>query len=225
MTTVVVTGANRGIGLALVKALTARGHHVVAACRTKSPELAKSVSANGGEIVEQVEVSSAEGSLRLAEAIAKRRVDLLVNNAGILAWGDELASPRWADIMRQFEVNAMGALRVTHALLENFGAGSKIAFITSRMGSVGDNGSGGHYGYRMSKAAMNIAAVSVARDLAPRGVAVAVLHPGMVSTDMIGGRGQISPEAAAQGLLARIDELTLENSGSFWHQNGEILPW
>jgi len=93
------------------------------------------------------------------------------------------------------------------------------------MGSVGDNGSGGHYGYRMSKAAMNIAAVSVARDLAPRGVAVAVLHPGMVSTDMIGGRGQISPEAAAQGLLARIDELTLENSGSFWHQNGEILPW
>lgn len=205
----------------MVKALRARGDQVLAACRSKSAELA----ATFAEVVDGVDVSKAEGAERLAKAVGKRKVDLLINNAGILVWGDDLPAPKWADITRQFEVNAVGALRSTHALLENFASGTKIAFITSRMGSIGDNGSGGHYGYRMSKAAMNIAAVSVARDLAPRGVAVAVLHPGMVSTEMIGGRGQISPDDAARGLLARIDALTLETSGSFWHQNGEILPW
>lgn len=221
MTTAVVTGANRGIGLALTRALRTRDCEVIAACRTGSPELA----ASGAEVVLGVDVSKEEGVGRLFQAVRGRKVDLLINNAGILVWGDDFASPKWADITRQFEVNAVGALRVTHALEASFSAGSKIAFITSRMGSVADNSSGGHYGYRMSKAAMNIAAVSVARDLAPRGVAVAVLHPGMVSTDMIGGRGQIEPEVAARGLLARIDELTMETSGSFWHQNGEILPW
>lgn len=221
MSTAVVTGANRGIGLALVEALLARGDQVIAACRQPSARLTKS----GAEVVDQVDVSQAEGVARLAQAVGQRQVDLLINNAGILVWGDDFASPRWADITRQFEVNAVGALRVTHALQGNLAKGSKIAFVTSRMGSVGDNTSGGHYGYRMSKAAMNIAAVSVARDLAPRGIAVAVLHPGMVSTEMIGGRGQIEPQVAAQGLLARIDALTLETSGSFWHQNGEALPW
>jgi len=221
MTTAVVTGANRGIGLSLVKALRARGLHVIAACRTKSPELVLS----GAAVVDEVDVSSDAGVAQLAKAVDGRPVDLLINNAGILVWGDDLAGPKWDEITRQFEVNAVGALRVTHALLGSLIRGSKIAFITSRMGSIGDNGSGGHYGYRMSKAAMNIAAVSVARDLAPRGVAVAVLHPGMVSTDMIGGRGQISPDVAAQGLLQRIDALTLETSGFFWHQNGDVLPW
>lgn len=221
MATAVVTGANRGIGLSLTRALRARGYEVIAACRTKSQDLIST----GAEIVAEVEVSDEEGVLRLAQAVGGRNVDLLVNNAGILTWGDDLATPKWADMTKQFEVNAVGALRVSHALLGSFASGSKLAFITSRMGSIGDNSSGGHYGYRMSKAAMNIAAVSLARDLAPRGVAVAVLHPGMVSTDMIGGRGQITPDEAAQGLLARIDALTLETSGSFWHQNGEPLPW
>ncbi|HSC88132.1 MAG TPA: SDR family NAD(P)-dependent oxidoreductase, partial [Polyangiaceae bacterium] len=95
----------------------------------------------------------------------------------------------------------------------------------SRMGSIADNGSGGHYGYRMSKAALNAAGMSLTRDLAQLGVAVAILHPGMVSTEMIGGRGQVSPAEAARGLLARIDGLTMENSGTFWHANGEVLPW
>jgi len=221
MTTAVVTGSSRGIGLSLVKALRARKWEVIAACRTKTSEL----EATGAEIVAGVDVASEGGATRLARAVDGRKVDLLINNAGILVWGDELAAPKWDDIIKQFEVNALGALRITHALLERVGPGSKIAYITSRMGSVGDNTSGGHYGYRMSKAAMNIMAVSVARDLAQRGVAVAVLHPGMVSTDMIGGRGQIGPDDAAQGLLARIDALTLETTGTFWHQNGEILPW
>lgn len=93
------------------------------------------------------------------------------------------------------------------------------------MGSIGDNGSGGHYGYRMSKAALNMAGVSLAHDLRPRGIAVAILHPGYVRTDMTGGGGHIDPPEAARGLLQRLDELTLESTGSFWHANGERLPW
>lgn len=217
----VVTGANRGIGLALCQALKARGAEVVAACRVASPALEEL----GVEVVRGVDVAEEKGALALKQAIGDRKIDLLINNAGILVWGDTLESPKYEGMLKQFEVNAMGPIRVTHALQKNLAKGSRLAFITSRMGSVADNGSGGAYGYRMSKAALNIAAVSVARDLKARGVAVVILHPGMVSTEMIGGNGQIEPEEAAAGLLARIDELTLENSGKFLHQNGEELPW
>jgi NAD(P)-dependent dehydrogenase (short-subunit alcohol dehydrogenase family) len=93
------------------------------------------------------------------------------------------------------------------------------------MGSIDDNSSGGFYGYRMSKAALNMAGKSLAEDLKGQGVAVAILHPGMVKTDMVGDHGQVEPEQAAQGLLARIDALTLATSGGFWHANGERLPW
>jgi NAD(P)-dependent dehydrogenase (short-subunit alcohol dehydrogenase family) len=142
MSLAVVTGANRGIGLALVQALRQRGQQVVAACRSKSPDLV----ASGAEVVDRVDVSRADGVARLAEVVGKEPVTLLINNAGILVWGDDLASPKWEEIGRQFEVNAVGALRVTHALLANFARSSKVAFITSRMGSIGHNGSGGLYG-------------------------------------------------------------------------------
>lgn len=217
----VVTGSNRGIGLALCEALARRGVQVVAACRRTSPEL----DALGVEVVSDVDVGTTVGAARLQHAVNGRPVDLLINNAGILVWGDDLGKIDYDGMLRQFQVNALGAVRVTEALSGSLQAGSKLAFITSRMGSIADNSSGGAYGYRMSKAALNAAAVSFARDLAPRGVAVAVLHPGMVKTDMIGGRGQVEPDDAARGLLARIDELTLETSGRFLHQNGEALPW
>jgi NAD(P)-dependent dehydrogenase (short-subunit alcohol dehydrogenase family) len=221
MTVSIVTGANRGIGLELVKALCKRGGTVVAACRTTSPELARTTA----EVVTEVDVATPEGIARLKNAIGERPIDLLINNAGILLWGKPLGELDGDEIRKQFEVNALGPLFVTSALRERFKKGTKLGFITSRMGSIGDNGSGGQYGYRMSKAALNIAAVSIARDLAPLGVSVAVLHPGMVSTEMIGGRGQVEPDVAAQGLLARLDALTPETSGSFWHANGEVLPW
>ncbi len=217
----VVTGANRGIGLALCQALKARGADVVAACRRPSPALKEL----GVEIVQDVDVSQAEGAATLKKAVGDRKIDLLINNAGILVWQDTLEAPKYEGMLKQFEVNAMGPIRVTEALQTSFSTGTRVAYITSRMGSVADNGSGGAYGYRMSKAALNIAAVSVARDLHAKGVAVVILHPGMVSTEMIGGNGQIDPETAAAGLLARIDDLTLETSGKFFHQNGEELPW
>ena len=100
-----------------------------------------------------------------------------------------------------------------------------MALITSRMGSIADNDSGGSYGYRMSKSALNAAGKSLALDLASAGIAVGLFHPGWVSTDMTNHNGQISAEQSASMLLARIDRLNQENSGTFWHANGEVLPW
>jgi NAD(P)-dependent dehydrogenase (short-subunit alcohol dehydrogenase family) len=114
---------------------------------------------------------------------------------------------------------------VTQALLGNLQPGAKIGIVTSRMGSVGDNTSGSYYGYRMSKAAVNAAGKSLAMDLKERGIAVALLHPGYVRTEMVGGGGDVEPEQAAAGLIARLDELTLDTTGGFWHANGEALPW
>lgn len=217
----VVTGANRGIGLALVQALLERGAHVVAACRTGSREL----SATGAEIVTEVDVATDAGAERLVAAVGQRRVALLINNAGILGRSERLGAIDWEGLRRQFEVNTLGPLRCTNALRDNLHRGSKVAMITSRMGSIDDNGSGGMYGYRASKAALNMLGKSLAVDLKPRGVAVALLHPGMVKTDMVGPAGQVEPEEAASGLLARIDALNLDNSGGFWHANGSTLPW
>jgi len=219
MPTAVVTGSNRGIGLELCRQLAARGDRVIAACRSKSPELAKL----GVRIVEDVDVTDPQAVGRLAEAIGSQPVDLLVNNAGVLS-RDSLEELDLDGIRRQFEVNAIGPLLVTSTLLPKLREGSKVAIITSRMGSIADNGSGGYYGYRMSKAAVNIAGVSLARDLAARGIAVLLLHPGMVATGMTGGQG-IAPAESAANLLARMDEATLEDSGSFRHANGERLPW
>jgi NAD(P)-dependent dehydrogenase (short-subunit alcohol dehydrogenase family) len=222
MTLSIVTGANKGIGLALVAELAKRGGTVLAACRKSSPELAKL----GVEVVEGVDVATDAGISALVAAVGSRSIDLLVNNAGILVWGDRLGELNVEGIRKQFEVNALAPLRVTDALRDRLAKGAKVALITSRMGSIDDNGSGGAYGYRMSKAALNMAGKSLAVDLRGRAVAVAILHPGMVKTEMLGGHGgQVEPQEAARGLLARVDALTLETTGSFWHANGQKLPW
>lgn len=220
MGTTVITGANRGIGLEMARQLKERGEDVVAGCRAPSGELAEL----GVRVVDGVDVTTEEGVGRLAEVLDGRRVDVLINNAGVLTKEslDDLGFDR---IRRQVEVNALGPLRVTAALLPRMGEGSKVAMVTSRMGSIDDNTSGGSYGYRMSKAALNMAGKSLAEDLRDRGIAVAILHPGFVRTDMTGGRGFLDPPESAAGLLARIDELTLETTGRFWHANGERLPW
>ena len=221
MSLAVVTGANRGIGLALAEALVARGTTVIGACRSSSAALQQL----GVEVVDGIDVTSEASVRRLAEAVGQRSVDLLINNAGILIWGDRLDAVDFDGVKRQFDTNAVGPLRVTLALRARLRPGAKVGLITSRTGSIENNGSSGAYGYRMSKAALNMAGKSLAVDLRPFEVAVAILHPGMVKTDMIGDRGKVEPAEAARGLLARIDELTLETSGGFWHANGERLPW
>ena len=219
MSHIVITGANRGIGLELARQLSERGEDVTALCRAASDEL-KDL---GVDVVEQIDVCNPVALERLAADLGERPIDWLINNAGILE-RDSLDNPDFEAMERQFRVNSVGPVRVTHALLPHLQAGSKVGIVTSRMGSIGDNTSGGYYGYRMSKAAVNIAGKSLSIDLEEREIAVAILHPGMVATDMTGRNG-VPPEKAAGGLIARMDELTLENSGSFWHAEGEELPW
>lgn len=220
MPIVLVTGANRGIGLALCRRFAGRGDQVIAVCRKSAPELDRL----GVRVEAGVDVRKDHDVAALAERLAGVKLDVLVLNAGILRH-EALEDLDLPSVREQFEVNALGPLRVTAALLPNLGPGAKIALMTSRMGSIGDNGSGGYYGYRMSKAALNAAGVSLARDLAPRHIAVAILHPGYVRTDMTGGSGGVEPDDAARMLIARIDALTPETSGTFWHADGQTLPW
>lgn len=218
--TVVITGANRGIGLSFTQLYIARGATVYAACRTASAEL----NASGATVIEGADVGTDAGVDTLNQALQGVSIDLLINNAGILR-DESLEQLNLATIREQFEVNALAPLRITQLLAERFSAEAKVALITSRMGSIADNSSGGRYGYRMSKAALNAAGMSLACDLKPRGIAVAILHPGLVGTDMIGGVGDLTPDQAAGRLMARIDELTLSTTGTFWHSNGQQLPW
>ena len=220
MPNAIVTGANRGIGLEFCRVLADRGYSVTALCRRSSAELqALPVNIHDG-----YDVTDAAAVAAYAEKLAPASIDLLINNAGILR-SESLSSMDFDSMRQQFEVNALGPLRVTHSLIPALKRGAKIALITSRMGSIADNESGGRYGYRMSKAALNIAGVSLAKDLEALDIAVAILHPGYVRTDMTNHSGLIEPQKSVAGLLERIDQLTVETSGSFWHTNGELLPW
>ncbi len=218
--TALVTGANRGIGLELCRALKNRGEHVIAVCRTSSTKL----DALGVQIESGIDVTDSNALKALAKRLADTRIDTLIANAGILR-DDGLDNLDFNAVEQQLEVNALGPLRTVDALQRLLGQGSKVALITSRMGSIGDNSSGGYYGYRMSKAALNAAGVSLAHDLRGHSVAVVILHPGYVKTDMTGGAGGIEPAESARMLVERIDALTLDSSGRFLHANGETLPW
>jgi NAD(P)-dependent dehydrogenase (short-subunit alcohol dehydrogenase family) len=222
MATVLITGANRGIGLALAQRCADRGDRVIAVCRTPSPALA--ALGERARIEAEVDVTSDAGVAGLVDRLGALAIDVLVLNAGILR-EDDLENVRLDDVVEQLAVNAVGPLRVLQALRRHLRPGGKVAVITSRMGSMGDNGSGGSYGYRMSKAALNAMAVSAAHDLRPAGVAVAILHPGYVRTDMTDGAGHLSPDESARLLLERIDNLTLATSGTFWHASGQVLPF
>jgi NAD(P)-dependent dehydrogenase (short-subunit alcohol dehydrogenase family) len=216
----VVTGASRGIGLELARQLKARGASVVAACRNGSEELA----ALGVRVESGLDVTEPAAWSKLAKSLEHDDIDLLIQNAGVLL-ADSLADVELDRVRAQFALNAVAPLLLTQALAPRLRPGAKLALITSRMGSIGDNGSGGYYGYRMSKAALNAAGVSLAHDLRPLGIAVVILHPGSVRTEMTQGHGMIEVDESARGLLRRIDELRLETTGRFLHQNGEVLPW
>ncbi len=218
--TVLITGANRGVGLALAEHYFDAGWRVIGVCRQPSEELVRVAA----KVIEGIDVTQPNDVAELAKTLNDQALDLLVNNAGLLH-DESLGSIDFESIREQMEINAYAPLRVTEALLSNLIKGSKIANITSRMGSIADNDSGGRYGYRASKAALNAFGKSLAIDLRPRGIAVAQLHPGYVQTRMVNFGGLVSSQEAALGIAARIEALTLESSGSFWHSNGESLPW
>ncbi len=219
MNKILITGANRGIGLELCRQLAARGDEVIAVCRTASQALAEL----NVRVLDGVDVTDAASVDSLQSRLGSESLDWLINNAGILSV-ETLDNLDFDAMERQFRVNSLGPLRVTAALSANLAKGSKVGIITSRMGSIEDNTSGKYYGYRMSKAAVNMAGMCLARDLKDQGVAVALLHPGMVATDMTGGQG-VTPEHSAKGIIQRMDALDMDTSGSFWHAEGESLPW
>ena len=219
--TYLVTGTNRGIGLEYCRQLQAQGDNVIAVCRSPNEEL-KSL---GIRVESDIDLTFEAAVRDLIARLDGKKIDVLINNAGIIE-RITLDNLDFESIRRQFEVNAIAPLRLTSVLLPNLTSGSKVILMTSRMGSIGDNTSGGSYGYRMSKVALSMAGKSLAHDLKSRGIAVAILHPGLVKTRMTNFTDSgITTETSVKGLLARIEELNLDNTGTFWHSNGEILPW
>ena len=221
MSTYLITGTNRGIGLELCKQIFERGDEVIATCREASSEL-KNL---GVRIEEDIDISSEDSINNLREALSGVELDCLIHNAGIYEF-NSIDNFDHESIIRQFVVNALSPLSMTRSLKGLLKKYSKIGFITSRMGSIGDNSSGSSYGYRMSKVALSMAAKSLSRDFLKEDIYVAILHPGLVSTRMTGfTKNGISTVESANGLLKRIDSLNKNNTGTFWHTNGEILPW
>ena len=219
--TYLITGTNRGIGLEYCRQLQAQGHEVIAVCRSPSEDL----QSLGVRVESDVDLTDDRAVQKLVKKLDGKQIDVLINNAGIVE-RISLDNLDLDSIRKQFEVNAIAPLNFTKSLLPNLGSGSKVIMMTSRMGSIDDNTSGGSYGYRMSKVALSMAGKSLSVDLKPKGIAVAILHPGLVKTRMTNfSDSGITTETSVKGLLARIEELNLDNTGTFWHTNGEILPW
>jgi NAD(P)-dependent dehydrogenase (short-subunit alcohol dehydrogenase family) len=230
---IVITGTNRGIGLELTRQYLARGDTVDAAVRFPSQATALNalIAVAGGRLrVHACDVTSDTGVYAFGHALERADtagIDLLINNAGVMGKMTSLEDLDVADLHTTFEVNAIGPLRVARALLPLVLRSQRktIVHMTSRMGSIADNTSGGAYAYRMSKAALNMACRSMALDLADRGVITAVFHPGWVQTDMGGLHAPTPVDASSRGLIAQFDALTPEKSGRFWSFEGTEIPW
>ena len=221
MSNFLITGSNRGIGLDLSRLLFKQGHKVIATCRESSETL----QGLGVEVIEDIDISSEQSLVKLKKYLKGIKLDCLINNAGIAEY-NSLENLDLNSVRNQFNINALSPLYFTKSLIEYLNENSKIAFITSRMGSIEDNTSGGSYGYRMSKVALTMAAKSLSIDLLNKNIFVAIIHPGLVSTRMTGfTKNGISPEVSAKGILERINKLNKFNTGTFWHSNGEILPF
>ena len=226
MPTVLVVGADRGIAHAISRQLNERGNTVIAACLAGNDELA----AAGVRVEGAVDVTSQASVDALAAGLTAEgvKLDAVFHVAGVLGL-DQFGSIDYDDVRRQLEINTIGPLRTIEAVRDLLHDGSKVGIVTSRVGSLGDNSSGGMYAYRISKAAANMVALNLHHDLSKRGISVLALHPGMVATDLTkdypGDYDYITPDQAAEGLIADLDALTPETSGRFQHSNGTFLPW
>lgn len=223
-----VTGANRGLGLEFTKQLLNAGHQVTATSRNPSEATDLRALESSSLSLLALDISKPESVDAFAKALKDAAIDVLINNAGHYSRAsvgfDHL---NFDGVLHDFAVNAIGTLRVTQALLPNLRRGSakKIANISSKMGSITDNTSGGSYAYRMSKAAVNMATRSLANDLRSEGFTVLTFHPGWVQTDMGGPNALIEPPESIAGMLKVVDNAGLEQSGRFWDYRGQELPW
>jgi NAD(P)-dependent dehydrogenase (short-subunit alcohol dehydrogenase family) len=222
--TVLITGANRGLGLEFVKQLKAKGYTIIATAR--QPAKATALNATGAR-VEQLDVTSQASVDALAGALKGVPIDILINNAGMVNRADSsLDTLDFAAMARSFQVNSLGPLRVTQALLPNLLAGidKTIINITSRLGSI-ELSTGGLYSYRTSKAALNQINKIISVELAPQGFTSIVMHPGWVKTDMGGPDATLEVEESINGMVAVIESLSSADSGKFFNYDGQELPW
>ncbi len=227
MTTVMITGANRGIGLGLVKQYVKQGAHVIACCRT--PDKADDLKAVEGDVaIYPLDVSDSKAIASLSQTLKDQPIDILINNAGIYGPRDadfgNLNYDAWSEV---FAIDCMAPMRVSEAFVDQVAASERriIACVTSKMASMGDNGSGGAYIYRSSKAALNAAVVSMSIDLCPRDITCVLLHPGWVQTDMGGSNALIDVDTSVLGLYTVLDHVTIDQTGAFYDYDGSIIPW
>ncbi|CAG1769981.1 C-factor [uncultured bacterium] len=226
---VLVTGANRGLGLEFVKQYLADGWRVIACCRnplSSSALIAMTASAGGRLSVRELDVADFGQVERLSAILAGESIDVLINNAGFYPEG-EFGQVDYADWEAAFRINTMAPMKMAECFVEQVACSQqrKIVTLSSKMGSVADNGSGGSYIYRSSKTAVNMVMKSLSIDLAGRGIAVGVLHPGWVLTDMGGPNALINVTQSVSGLRQVIAGLTLENAGRFIAYDGKEIPW
>jgi NAD(P)-dependent dehydrogenase (short-subunit alcohol dehydrogenase family) len=229
--TVFVTGANRGLGLEFARQYAADGWQVFAACRSpgEATDLQAIAARSDGRLrVLELDVTKPSTVRGAAEAVGRQAIDLLINNAGVgRPRGEQFGELDYSAWTRVLEVNTLGPMRVVEALVDNVAKSRdrRIVTITSGMGSIGDNSSGGSYAYRSSKAAVNMVMKSLSVDLAPQGVICVVMNPGWVRTDMGGPRGTLAPEDSIKGMRAVIARLTPADTGKFFNFNGKGYPW
>jgi NAD(P)-dependent dehydrogenase (short-subunit alcohol dehydrogenase family) len=232
MKTTLITGASRGIGLEFCRQYAADGWRVLACCRL--PEKADALNRLAAQYPELIEVHALDVAdhveiERLAQVLADESIDLLINNAGIYPDSDKggFGHTNYAEWMEAFRVNTMAPLKMAETFATQI-ARSKlktVVTLTSMMGSIADNGSGGSYLYRSSKAAANMVVKSLSIDLKPLGIAAVVFHPGWVKTDMGGPNALISTEQSVSGIRKMIGGLTIDDSGKFFGFDGQVIPW
>ena len=227
MPTALITGANRGIGLAFVRRYTAMDWRIIATCR--DPRQADDLTALKGDVeIAALDVSDHAQIQSLAKSLKREKIDVLVNNAGIHGPRPSRVGgidyDAWAEV---FRINTMGPMKVSEAFVEHIARSEqkKIVTISSRMGSITDNESGGAYPYRSSKAAVNAVMKSLAVDLKPRGVTVVVFHPGWVQTDMGGPSASLEASDSVAGVVKAIAKLKLSDSGKFLNYDGTKVSW
>jgi len=222
--TVLITGANRGLGLEFAHQYAEAGWNVIGTAR--KPESATELNALSVRVM-KLDVADPKSVAALASDLKGASIDLLINNAGIFPRVGSLEETDFAAALQTYEVNTLGPMRVTRALLPNLreGSGKTVVSITSGLGSIENNTSGRYYGYRESKAALNMFTKSLASELRDDGFICVVISPGWVQTDMGGPGANLTPEESISGMRAVISKLSPEDTGTYWNYNGDSLPW
>jgi NAD(P)-dependent dehydrogenase (short-subunit alcohol dehydrogenase family) len=226
MATILITGASRGLGLEFVRQYAAEGDRVIAACR--EPATASALKSIKGDVRAVALDVADSGSIRaLADALNNEPIDILINNAGVYGKAQSLGKMDYAAWEDVFRINTIGPMHLTDALIPRIAAGKRkiVCAITSLMGSIEDNESGGYYAYRSSKAGLNAVFKSLSLDLKPRGIAAVVLHPGWVKTDMGGPNAPLEAPDSVRGMRAVLAKVTIADTGRFLDYQGREMPW